>query len=79
MFKILNNELLIGYENCNYDEYIEILEIHHIDYNHNNNNLKNLKVLCPNCHSIEHIVKYGSNKKKQNKCPRSLMDRAKAF
>lgn len=62
---IIMNEMNIKKcENCNYDEYIEILEIHHIDHNHNNNDLKNLKVLCPNCHSIEHIVKYGSNKKK---------------
>lgn len=42
-------------EKCGYDEIKEILGIHHIDKNRKNNTQKNLRVLCPNCHSIEHL------------------------
>lgn len=40
---------------CNFNQYIQILGVHHKDRNRNNNKLDNLEVLCPNCHSIEHM------------------------
>ena len=40
---------------CGYDKEEKILGIHHKDRNTKNNTLKNLEVLCPNCHSIEHM------------------------
>lgn len=30
-------------------------ELHHINGNHNDNSFENLIILCPNCHSIQHI------------------------
>jgi hypothetical protein len=42
-------------EKCKYNEIPQILGIHHIDKNRNNNCINNLMVLCPNCHSIEHL------------------------
>lgn len=42
-------------EKCGYNEFKKILGIHHKDRNRKNNNLDNLQVLCPNCHSIEHM------------------------
>jgi 5-methylcytosine-specific restriction endonuclease McrA len=49
------------YENkcvkCGYTKVPEILQVHHIDHNRSNNNLNNLQILCPNCHSIEHLCK----------------------
>ena len=40
---------------CGYDEETGILIIHHKDRNRDNNELDNLEVLCPNCHSLEHL------------------------
>ncbi len=40
---------------CNYDSVIEILQVHHIDRNRRNHKIDNLQILCPNCHSIEHL------------------------
>ena len=40
---------------CGYNSFTEILQVHHIDRNRRNNELLNLEVLCPNCHSIEHL------------------------
>lgn len=40
---------------CNYNHEPLILGVHHIDRNRNNNELTNLEVLCPNCHSLEHL------------------------
>ncbi len=40
---------------CNFNDPIQILGVHHIDRNRHNNDLSNLEVLCPNCHSIEHM------------------------
>lgn len=40
---------------CGYSEY-RILEVHHKDRNRENNNLDNLELICPNCHSLEHIL-----------------------
>lgn len=40
---------------CGFNEFKQILGIHHKDRNRHNNDLSNLEVLCPNCHSIEHM------------------------
>jgi len=40
---------------CGYDKEPKILGVHHIDENRKNNELSNLMVLCPNCHSLEHL------------------------
>ena len=40
---------------CGYNVFIDILQVHHIDRDRKNNELSNLEVLCPNCHSIEHL------------------------
>jgi 5-methylcytosine-specific restriction endonuclease McrA len=40
---------------CGYDDHSEILIVHHHDRDRTNNNLDNLIVLCPNCHSLEHL------------------------
>jgi len=42
-------------ERCGFDQYPQILGVHHKDRNRNNNEINNLEVLCPNCHSIEHM------------------------
>lgn len=42
-------------ERCGFDKYKQILGVHHKDRNRNNNDFSNLEVLCPNCHSIEHM------------------------
>lgn len=42
-------------ELCGYKEFPQILGIHHKDENRKNNELSNLQVLCPNCHSIQHM------------------------
>jgi len=47
--------MLLKCERCGYDEYPEILGVHHKDRNRKNNDLSNLEVLCPNCHSLEHM------------------------
>lgn len=43
-------------ERCNYNEHPNILGLHHKDRDRKNNHRNNLEVLCPNCHSIEHMV-----------------------
>ena len=40
---------------CGYEDEISILGVHHKDRNRNNNEIDNLEVLCPNCHSLEHL------------------------
>lgn len=40
---------------CSFNKYPLILGVHHKDRNRKNNDLSNLEVLCPNCHSIEHM------------------------
>ena len=42
-------------EKCGYDEEPRILGVHHKDKNRLNNDDSNLAVLCPNCHSLEHL------------------------
>jgi len=43
-------------ERCNYNKR-EILQVHHKDRNRNNNSFSNLELICPNCHSEEHLLK----------------------
>lgn len=40
---------------CGYKEEPRILGVHHKDRNRKNNVIENLEVLCPNCHSLEHL------------------------
>lgn len=40
---------------CGYSEEPRILGVHHKDRNRKNNKKTNLEVLCPNCHSLEHL------------------------
>jgi 5-methylcytosine-specific restriction endonuclease McrA len=40
---------------CGFDKESKVLGVHHKDRNRNNNKMSNLEVLCPNCHSLEHI------------------------
>ncbi len=40
---------------CGYDKHKEIIGVHHIDSNRHNNSITNLMVLCPTCHSIQHM------------------------
>ena len=49
---------------CEYKEYEKVLQVHHKDHNRNNNETCNLEVLCPTCHSVEHLVKYKNNSDK---------------
>lgn len=56
-------------EKCGINKWFDVdisLELHHIDENHHNNNLSNLLILCPNCHTIHHIL--NKNAKKENLC-----------
>ena len=43
-------------ERCVY-KVSRILEVHHVNRDRQDNDLKNLKLLCPNCHSEEHLLK----------------------
>jgi hypothetical protein len=47
--------LLVKCNRCGFDEFPQILGVHHKDRNRNNNEMDNLEVLCPNCHSMEHM------------------------
>lgn len=40
---------------CGFDAEPKVLGVHHKDRNRENNALTNLEVLCPNCHSLEHL------------------------
>ena len=40
---------------CGYNAEPRILGVHHKDRNRHNNDMQNLEVLCPNCHSLEHL------------------------
>lgn len=52
---MISRELIKSCNRCGYDKEIKILGVHHKDRNRNNNNISNLEVLCPNCHSLEHL------------------------
>ena len=42
-------------QRCGYSDELGILEIHHIDRNPRHCSRDNLILLCPNCHSIDHL------------------------
>lgn len=46
---------IVKCERCGFEKYPHILGIHHKDRDRNNNVRDNLEVLCPNCHSLEHL------------------------
>lgn len=52
---MLTRGLLNQCERCGFDQFPQILGVHHKDRNRDNNDMSNLEVLCPNCHSIEHM------------------------
>ena len=52
---MLTRGLINTCERCGYDAHPKILGVHHKDRNRNNNDMSNLEVLCPNCHSLEHM------------------------
>ncbi len=54
--KLKRRGLLERCTKCGYSEFPDILEAHHIDGNHSNNQLQNLTSLCPNCHTLAHLV-----------------------
>lgn len=53
--QMLRRNMINECQKCGYNKYPEILGVHHIDKNPKNNGLDNLIVLCPNCHSLEHM------------------------
>lgn len=53
--KMEKRQLLIKCERCGYDSEPRILGVHHKDRNRGNNEMSNLEVLCPICHSLEHM------------------------
>lgn len=53
--KMEARNMLLRCERCGYDSEPKILGVHHKDRNRNNNEIDNLEVLCPTCHSLEHM------------------------
>lgn len=53
--QMIRRDLIKECQVCGYNKHPEILGVHHKDRNRHNNNLENLIVLCPNCHSLEHM------------------------
>jgi 5-methylcytosine-specific restriction endonuclease McrA len=52
---MLRSNMIIMCNRCGYNSEPRILGVHHIDRNRMNNEISNLEVLCPNCHSLEHL------------------------
>jgi hypothetical protein len=52
---MLAREMIKECNRCGYSEIPDILGVHHKDRDRTNNQISNLEVLCPNCHSIEHM------------------------
>ena len=52
---MIRRELINHCNRCGYNIEPRILGVHHKDRNRNNNDMSNLEVLCPNCHSLEHL------------------------
>ena len=52
---MLSRNLINACETCGFNSYPQVLGVHHRDRNRNNNDLSNLAILCPTCHSIEHM------------------------
>jgi len=65
---MLRRHLLERCERCGYDAVPEILGVHHKDRNRKNNTLENLEVLCPNCHSLEHIKHIAHGGSSRSEC-----------
>ena len=42
-------------QTCGWKDEIGVLELHHRDRNRRHNTGENIMLLCPNCHSIEHL------------------------
>lgn len=53
--KMAQRDMIKSCERCGYDSEPRILGVHHKDRDRKNNEMSNLEVLCPNCHSLEHI------------------------
>lgn len=53
--EMIKRGLVLKCERCGYDEEPKILGVHHKDRNRKNNEISNLEVLCPTCHSLEHV------------------------
>jgi len=53
--QMICRNMLIKCEKCGYDQYPQILGVHHKDRNRNSSVPANLIILCPTCHSIEHM------------------------
>lgn len=53
--KMLKSNMITACNRCGYDKEPRILGVHHKDRNRLNNEISNLEVLCPNCHSLEHL------------------------
>jgi predicted HNH restriction endonuclease len=59
--------LMINCERCGYKEVPEILALHHKNRDRTNNTKHNIEILCPNCHTIEHLPEQKSGwKHKRN-------------
>ncbi len=52
---LLTRKMITICNRCGYKDEPLILGVHHKDRNRNNNDISNLEVLCPNCHSLEHL------------------------
>lgn len=52
---MITRGLITHCNRCNYNTELLILGVHHRDRDRNNNDIDNLEVLCPNCHSLEHL------------------------
>ena len=52
---MIARNLITQCQRCGYNNEPLILGIHHKDRNRHNNDISNLEILCPNCHSLEHL------------------------
>ncbi len=52
---MVNRGMLNKCNRCDFSAEPRILGVHHIDRNRGNNDSTNLEILCPNCHSLEHL------------------------
>lgn len=52
---MIRRNMIAHCNRCGYNGDTRILGVHHKDRNRNNNDVSNLEVLCPNCHSLEHV------------------------
>lgn len=52
---MIRRNMLTNCQRCEYNAEPRILGVHHKDRDRHNNEISNLEVLCPNCHSLEHM------------------------